>query len=122
MPGILVELGWPDPALWPNGSRGHHMKVHRMTKAAREEANWATRYVKPLQWTHGGGMIDLHIIAHPKTSNTVDAQNLIAGLKAHFDGIADALGVNDKLFNAPTVEFVEPRHGGRVFVRVSFNS
>jgi hypothetical protein len=115
---IVIELGWPAKELWPNGSYGNRYAIARARKAAREEAFWATKYVKPLSWKHGGQPIAIHIIGHTKTANAVDAQNLIIGLKAHFDGIADALGVNDKHFAAPTVSFAEPVKGGRVEIEV----
>ena len=44
-----------------------------------------------------------------------DADNAISSLKAHFDGIAEALGVNDKRF-LPSFEFCEPEKPGRVEV------
>jgi hypothetical protein len=113
---ITVELGWPAKELWPNGSRAHHFAVSRARKKAREEAFWATRITKPLVWFHAGGRIAVHITAHRKSAHSVDAQNLIAGLKAHFDGIADALGVDDKFFDAPTVDFADPIKNGRVIV------
>lgn len=117
---IRVELTWPDKALWPNGGHNHHMKVHRFKKAARTEANWATRFAMQRHlYEHDGNPIAIHVVAHPKTTNAVDAQNLIAGLKAHFDGIADALGVDDKYFAAPTVAFAEPMTNGRVIVEVA---
>lgn len=116
---VRIELGWPDKVLWPNGGHGHHMKVHRYKKAARIEAHWATKFALQSNWfEHDGGKIPIHIIASPKTTNVVDAQNLIAGLKAHFDGIADAISVDDKHFAAPTVEFAEPVKNGRVIVQV----
>lgn len=113
-----IELGWPAKELWPNGGRGHPMAVYRATKAAKDEAFWATKIVKPLDWKHDGNKIAIHIIARRKTEHAVDAQNLIAGLKAQFDGIALALGVDDKHFHAPTVEWAEPVRGGRIVVTV----
>lgn len=97
------------------------MAMARVKKAAREEANWATRYVKPITWKHDGtSRFDLHIMVHPMPVGPVpDQQNIIAALKAHFDGIADALGVNDKLFNAPTLEFIERTRNGKIYVRVT---
>lgn len=115
---IIIDLGWPAKELWPNGGFGNRYANARARKSAREEAFWATKHVKPLDWNHDGGTIRIHVIGHPKTRNEVDAQNLIAGLKPHFDGIADALGVNDRLFAAPTVEWGDPAKGGRVTVRV----
>jgi len=35
-----------------------------------------------------------------------DADNVVASAKSYLDGIADRLGVNDRRFMAPTVEFI----------------
>lgn len=118
--GIIIDLGWPDKVLWPNGGHGHYMKVHRFKKAARIEAGWATKLaIQGKDFEHDGGEIPIHIVAHPKTANAVDKQNLIASLKAHFDGIADVLEVDDKHFAAPTVEWADPVPHGKLIVRVS---
>jgi hypothetical protein len=39
-------------------------------------------------------------------------------VKAHLDGIADALGVNDRDFDAPTVEFADRCQRGKIIVRI----
>lgn len=90
----------------------------RASKAAKEEANWATRAALGRRKFEHDGEIPIHIVGHPKTANEVDKQNLISGLKHHFDGIALALGVNDKHFAAPTVEWAEPVPRGKVVVTV----
>ena len=113
-----IDLSWPDKLLWPNGGRSNRYAVHRVGKKAKDDAFWATKIVKPLDWTHDGEPISIHIRAYPKTANAVDAQNLISGLKMQFDGIASALGVDDKHFRAPTVEWADPVKGGRVIVIV----
>lgn len=115
---IRITVGWPDKALWSNGGHGHWGTRHKATKAAKSEAEWSTRIAKPRDWTHDGNPIPVHIVASPKTANAVDKQNLISGLKAHFDGIAAGLGVDDKHFEAPTVEWAEPVKGGTVTITI----
>jgi hypothetical protein len=117
---LEITLSWPDKALWPNGGFGNRFAHHRASKAAKDEAFWVTKIVKPLDWRHDDTQpLAIHILAHPKTANRVDAQNLIAGLKYQFDGIAAALGVDDKCFLAPTVEWAEPVKGGSVTIVVT---
>lgn len=116
---LIIELGWPDKVLSPN-ARVHFMQVSRAKKAAKSEAFWATKVVKPLKWTHDGSALSINLIAHPpKNWATGDADNLIARAKAHIDGAADALGINDKLFNAPTVTWADKCEHGRLIMEIS---
>lgn len=113
---IAVTLPWPDKALSPNG-RAHRMAKYRAGKKAKEAA-WlltleALKGRKPswakaaLVWTF-----------HPKTANPVDVDNCIASNKAHQDGIAAALGIDDANFSA-TYQLASPIKGGAVLVTIS---
>jgi crossover junction endodeoxyribonuclease RusA len=115
--GILkIELSWPAEQLSPNG-RAHHMVVARFKKAAKIEAGWATKYVRPFAWAPPEGKIPVHLIAHPKpTGPHPDADNLVASVKSHLDGIAEALGVNDRDFDAPTIEWADRCQRGKLIV------
>ena len=112
---LSIDLGWPVKALSPN-ARVHHMALWRAKKDAKTEAGWATKSVKPLDWSHGGSRLPVHFIATPPIIRDRDDDNLIASAKAHLDGIAAALGINDKLFIAPTIEWKEPRAPGKLTV------
>ena len=90
---LLIELSWPAKELSPN-ARVHHMVKHRYTKAAKTEAGWATKIVRPLNWG-GDGPFDVLIRAYPPINRQRDADNLVASCKAHLDGIAEVLGIND---------------------------
>ena len=113
---LLIELGWPAKQLSPN-ARVHHMVKHRYAKAAKIEAGWATHQAHPRDF--GGDRFDIHIRAYPPVNRNRDADNLIASLKSHLDGIAGALEVNDSLFNAPTLEWADITQHGKIVVRVS---
>jgi len=113
---ITLQLAWPDKALSPNG-RPHRMAKARMVKLHRTAAwavtlealagkKWAEK-VAYLSWTF-----------HPKTKNAVDIDNCIASQKAHADGIADALGIDDKNFRS-TYRICEPIKGGKVVVTIT---
>jgi hypothetical protein len=58
------------------------------------------------------------VTIHPKTGNVIDRDNAHASLKSYADGIAQALGVDDKLFNTPSLTFGEPIKGGLVRIEV----
>jgi crossover junction endodeoxyribonuclease RusA len=116
---LHIELGWPAEQLSPN-SRAHHMVLHRFKKAAKTEAQWATKIAMPFDWAPAGETIKVHLIAHPKpTGPHPDADNFIASCKAALDGIATALGVNDRTFEAPTVEWADRCQRGKLIVVIS---
>lgn len=107
----MIELPFPAKILWPNG-RGHHMTKH---KEFQKHKAWA--YYAMLK--HGcnaaltvAPRIDWHVTIHPKTANKIDDDNARGSLKAYQDGIAAAIGVNDAVFAAPTIEFAAPVKGG----------
>jgi crossover junction endodeoxyribonuclease RusA len=81
----------------------------------REWANVAALgagyYVDP-----DGGDIQIHVTFYPP-DNRGDRINFPNRMKAYFDGIADALGVNDKRF-VPHFYFCKPEKPGRVEVRI----
>lgn len=116
----MIELPFPAKILWPNG-RGHHMAKHREFKKHKAWAYLATKGF--LAGSFDGsldGFFD-HPIAwsatfYPKTANAIDDDNARASLKAYQDGIAAALGIDDKNFSAPTVRFAEPVKHGRVVI------
>ena len=112
---LLIELGWPAKQLSPN-ARVHHMVKHRYAKAAKIEAGWATKAALPRDF--GGDRFDVHIRAYPPVNRNRDADNLIASLKPHLDGIAGALGVDDRLFNAPTLQWADQTQNGKIVIRL----
>lgn len=114
---LTIELTWPAKELSPN-ARVHHMVKHRYAKAAKTEAGWATKIVRPFDWAHDGTLA-VHVTAHPpKNWNTGDADNLVSRLKFHLDGIAEVLGVNDRQFQAPTIEWADKTERGLVKVTI----
>jgi crossover junction endodeoxyribonuclease RusA len=114
---LTIELSWPAKELSPN-ARVHHMALHRFKKAAKTEAHWATRIARPMAWGHDGPF-GVHIIAYPPDNRARDADNLIASLKAHLDGIAGSLEVNDRLFEAPTLQWAEPAKRARIEITLT---
>jgi hypothetical protein len=98
------------------------MKRSRFKKAAKIEAGWATRLAlqNNRDWEPAAETIAVHFLAHPpKHWSTGDKDNLIARAKSHLDGIAAVLGVNDKIFDAPTVAWADKTEIGKLIVSVS---
>lgn len=111
----MIILPWIAKELNPNSKRHWTVKA-KFTKKARSDAHWATKdagYV-----ISGTGSIHLHIYFYPPDKRKRDGTNMLASMKAAFDGIADALGVDDVRFHV-TYEVCRPHKGGEVRVIVT---
>jgi len=54
----------------------------------------------------------VHIVCHPKARGPApDRDGIVSAAKSYLDGIADALGINDRHFSAPTVSISDKRTG-----------
>ncbi len=91
-----INLSWPSKKLSPNG-RHHWSEKARAVKKYRTEARYA---VLEAGWNgiEITGLIQLNITYHPPSRRKYDRDGLQSRLKAAFDGIADALGVDDNRF------------------------
>jgi hypothetical protein len=108
----MIALPYPDRALWPNG-RAHWAVKAREAKKLRRDAFFAT---KAASVRIGDSPIPVHIICHPKARGPApDRDGIIGAAKSALDGIADALGINDRHFAAPTVEIAGERTGQFIF-------
>lgn len=93
----MITLPWPAKELSPN-ARCHWADKAKITKKHREDAGWKTVLSKLTVYGDGYSKIDLHITFHPPSRRHYDLDNCLASNKAHLDGIADGLGVNDNRF------------------------
>lgn len=113
---IEIELRWPDKALSPNGRPKHWSIKAKAVKAARKAA-WlavlAANGAEHPDWEE----VALRWVFHPRTRNPVDRDNLVASQKSATDGIADALGIDDRHFHSQ-YEIGEPIKGGLVRVTI----
>lgn len=107
---MTLDLPFPATILWPNG-RGHWAEKARAVKTARQAA-WAAALAAGAKSLPLGHAFDIAVTVHPKTRNAIDRDNCVAALKSYLDGIADALGVDDRTFNTPSIAFGEPVKGG----------
>lgn len=61
----------------------------------------------------------LAVTFHPPGRYGYDEDGLMSRCKAIFDGIADAIGVNDRNFRYPEPTIAEPVKGGKVIIALS---
>lgn len=106
----LIKLGFPHKYLWPNGRSRIRAANHREEQKHKDWAYFATKEAAP-RGLELGAPVPVQILVYPKgTGPAPDKDNCIAAAKHYLDGIALALGINDRSFDAPTVAF-GPREG-----------
>ena len=116
----MIELPWPDKALSPN-SRVHWGQKAKAAKAARIIGTFQAMLAGCKKGMFDGyeGKLHLWIDYYAKTRNYPDADNCLSASKAYLDGIADALGVNDRRFVHHPFVKDETCKGGKVVIRIT---
>lgn len=110
-----VTLPWPPSGLSPNA------RLHWSAKAKAAKAYRMTCFTLALEAGLRGvdweGDIHLWIDFYPPDRRHRDDDNMISSFKSGRDGLADALGVNDKRFRIHP--YVKDQVGGYVKVRIT---
>lgn len=113
---LRVTLPWPNKSLSPN-ARVHWARKAAAAKANRQAAKFYTRQAigpsKP-----GWQAAALSVTFCPPDRRRIDPDNCVARAKSSFDGIADALGIDDSKFTT-TYRMGEPVKGGAVHVTIA---
>lgn len=113
----MITLPFP-PAILSGHANGNRQWVKiAATRKHRQWAYAATLENKPA--VPGLGDIPIHVRFVPPDRRS-DRVNMPNRMKPYFDGIADALGVNDVRF-VPSYEFCDPEKPGRVEVFIPVN-
>lgn len=115
-----ITLGWPPKALSPN-ARTNWAARARIVKAYRQACAWqALEQTTPEQREalRSADRLRVHLTFVPPDRRLRDADNCIAAAKAGLDGLADALGVNDRRFVLSSELLTNGEIGGVVRVRV----
>lgn len=92
---MRVNLLWPPKELSPN-ARVHWSKRSKAAKKYRADCCYTVKAAKPGALPEGP--LHLWLTFFPPDKRHRDDDNMIAAFKAGRDGIADALGVDDKRF------------------------
>ena len=115
-------MPWPNPTLSPN-ARKHWRRVASAKKQARKDgcnATFAALNGGLREARHnlaGDFGIAVNVVFYPPCNRRRDADNAAASLKAYFDGIADALAVDDCRF-VPAFRFEDADAPGRVEIEI----
>lgn len=110
-----ITLGWPPKELSPN-ARVHWAKLAAVKKAYRVACGWQTKE----QGARLGATdrpMRLELEFYKPNRRAMDRDNLLARMKSGLDGVCDALGVDDRLFDPVTIS-VADAIGGYVKVRI----
>jgi crossover junction endodeoxyribonuclease RusA len=107
---VSVRLPWPPSCLTPNAKRRKHWSVYRGPAKKYREACWALT----LEAKAKGRLVS--VTFYPP-HRRFDDDSMIGAFKHGRDGIADALGVNDKHFR-PSYIFADPVPGGLIEARI----
>ena len=113
----MITLPWFAKELSPN-TKCHWARRSKAAKSARKHAFLATRLA-------GYGKVSDEQASSPKTLSIVfyppskrgDLDNMLASAKNLVDGIADAIGINDKNF-AYRIRRAEVFKGGKIEVEI----
>jgi crossover junction endodeoxyribonuclease RusA len=115
---MIIRLPFPAPSLFPNRKNGKHWTVTKEIKAiAREGAVEATKRASGA-FAEYGKDIPLSIVFVAPDARLRDLDNCLAAAKPQIDGIADALGVNDKRFRPILLNYVKGDKPGAMLVAV----
>lgn len=114
-----LVLPWPDRDLHPN-ARIHWRTRATTTKRARADAYL---YAVAAHWNGADlpadGPIHVWIDGYPRDKRRRDADGLLSSMKAALDGIAEALGVDDRRFVPHPRIHDKVVKGGEVRVRLT---
>lgn len=123
---VKVILPWPDRRVFPNAKRRKHWRTYQpAANADREAACLLASAGLPLASRRAvaasEGKIALIVTFYPPDARRRDDDGMVGAFKHQRDGIADALGVDDRRFR-PHYFFEEPCKPGRVEVEISTGS
>lgn len=112
MKTLEIELPWPHRGLSPN-SRLQLLAKARLFKAVKNQSYLITRAALGRRKIRlkAGSRMNLRMVLTPPILRYRDEDNLIANCKAVFDGISQALGINDHLFHFREQEWLETDPG-----------
>lgn len=116
---LTIEFPWPHRGLSPNARLTRYAKA-TLFKKTKHQAYLLTRAAAIKSQTRvllpEGGLLNLKLICQPPILRYRDEDNLIANCKAHFDGISQAVGIDDHLFHFREQEWHKPKKPGKLTV------
>lgn len=112
---MQITLPWPPLELSPN-FRENWDKKHAPKKKYYSDCFYLTKSQNQNMAFGKTANIALKITFHPKTKRFPDLDNCLSWIKHGLDGVAKALGINDKQFRPITIDFGDSIEGGKVVI------
>jgi hypothetical protein len=109
--GVAITLPFPDAKL-AGHAKGHWRALAGVVRKHREWAKYAALAAAIPVPDDGDILLTVTFIPPNKRGDRINFSNR---MKAYFDGIADALGVNDSRF-LPAYKYADPAMPGKVVV------
>ncbi len=117
---LTVTLPWPEPSLAPNLKNGQHWGSTHTAKSRRmADARYLVLHaMRQQQYMPPAGLLALAVTFCAPDKRRRDLDNLLASLKADFDGVSQALGVDDQLFEPITLKRGPTGRPGKVVLEI----
>jgi crossover junction endodeoxyribonuclease RusA len=113
---VAITLPWPSAKLWPN-ERAHFILKARVFKSAKTTAFYTAKASK-IRFP-ADSQLKVRVVGNAPTRRSYDGDNLQAACKAYFDGIALAIGIDDKHWRFDGVTRGNPVEGGQVVIIIA---
>lgn len=117
---LTITLPWPDTSLMPNRKNGRHWGSTQAAKVrARQDGFFGAKQAMGINSLNLPDRIPLSIDFIGPDRRARDIDNLLACIKPQIDGIAQALGVDDKRFRPITInDGLDTKKQGFVIVEI----
>jgi crossover junction endodeoxyribonuclease RusA len=114
-----IALEFPPANLFPNRAKGRHWGSLYQLRSVYRENSYLLSLAQLKNWKHLGGTISLDLTFEMPDKRHRDADNCLAAAKGALDGLADALFVNDKLFDPITIRRKAGKKPGRLVIIIT---
>lgn len=117
---MKIELKFPDSELFPNRAKGRHWAATYEHKTReRHEAYILTKQAKnKAKWEWNQKPLEIHLTFEMPDKRHRDIDNCLAASKSALDGVAEALGVDDKFFNPICIFREQGEKPGKLIVEI----
>lgn len=117
---MRIELNFPSSDLFPNRAKGRHWAAtHEHKVRERHDAYILTKQAKnKAKWVWNGKDLEIHLTFEMPDKRNRDIDNCLAASKSALDGVAEALGVNDKMFNPICIFRDQGEKPGKLIVEI----
>lgn len=114
----VIEMDFPPADLFPNRAKGRHWGALYKTRSDYRELAYFQAKSQLKNWKYLGHRIRLDLTFEMPDKRHRDADNCLAAAKGALDGLADALFVNDRLFDPITIHRKVGKKPGRLIIKV----